>query len=158
MARLLFRSIPGTHQLPKGSYTISVQAYNRQGANADIASSYNAADPKKDVLSYLFGNDAKEKLHHLYEYHYASKEELANNAVQISGTGTELDGQWVPDGVAGGEAAFAFNDRTDYTTTITCYVGEDGNSVSVSPCPPDRIPTTGRCSTISTSNTSARPT
>ena len=51
--------------LPKGSYTISVQAYNRQGANADIASSYNAADPKKDVLSYLFGNDAKEKLHHL---------------------------------------------------------------------------------------------
>lgn len=46
--------------------------------------------------------------------------------MQISGTGTELDGQWIPDGVAGGEAAFAFNDRTDYTTTITCYVGEDG--------------------------------
>lgn len=112
--------------LPKGSYSISVQAYNRQGANADIAPSYNAADPKKDVLSYLFGNEAKEKLHHLYEHHYASKEELANNAVQISGTGTELDGQWIPDGVAGGEAAFAFNDRTDYTTTITCYVGEDG--------------------------------
>ena len=58
--------------LPKGSYSISVQAYNRQGANADIAPSYNTADPKKDVLSYLFGNEAKEKLHHLYEYHYAS--------------------------------------------------------------------------------------
>ena len=78
------------------------------------------------MLSYLFGNDAKEKVRHLYEFHYASNEDLANNGSQISGTGTAIDGQWVPNGVAGGEAAFAFNDRTDYTTTITCYVGEDG--------------------------------
>ena len=82
--------------------------------------------PKKMSFLIFSGTKQKKKLHHLYEHHYASKEELANNAVQISGTGTELDGQWIPDGVAGGEAAFAFNDRTDYTTTITCYVGEDG--------------------------------
>ncbi|WP_337646647.1 hypothetical protein [Paraprevotella clara] len=112
--------------LPKGSYTISVQAYNRQGLNEDIAAGWNQSDPQKDVLSYLFGNDAKEKVRHLYEFHYASNEDLANNGSQISGTGTAIDGQWVPNGVAGGEAAFAFNDRTDYTTTITCYVGEDG--------------------------------
>lgn len=112
--------------LPEGSYKISVQGYNRQGSNADIASSWDPTVPRKDVLSYLFGNDAREKLPHLYEYQYTSAEELANNAAQISGTGTDIDGLYVPDGVAGGEAAFTLNDRTDYESSTTCYVTDNG--------------------------------
>ncbi len=112
--------------LPEGSYRITAQAFGRETGTEGAAIAFNSADPRANVLSYLFGNSARAKVPSVFEHTFASNEELAGNGVQVTNTGTALDGQWVVNGVAGAEAAFAAGDGTNFEVSIDCYVEADG--------------------------------
>ena len=115
--------------LPKGTYKVMVQGFDREAANDVAAPSWDPADPRANVTTYFYGNQTEQKLMHVYEYTSDTDEIFGGTqgsvkGVQITGTGnTALDGKYVCDGTTGGE--LVFNEGL-YDQSLLCYVGDDG--------------------------------
>lgn len=116
--------------LPKGTYKVTMQGFSRPGANNVTAPSWDPADPRAGVTSFVYANQTEQKLMHLYEFTSDTNEIFGGvtndnaNGTQITGTGnTALDGKFVCSGTTGAELVF---NEGHYEQSLLCYVGDDG--------------------------------
>ena len=114
--------------LPAGTYEVSVQGFYRPAGNATWSAAWGVeGDATNDVLAYVYGTTGMAKLPHVADG--LQDETSVEDCAQLTAGGADLEGKYVCNGKKSAELIMA--DGTSYLMTVKCYVGEDGNCVSV---------------------------
>ena len=89
--------------MPSGTYEVTLQGFYRPSWNGTCAEAWGIeGDTTNDILAYAYGNDTQEKLRHVFEC--VQDTNTVNNCEQLTTGGSELEGKWVPNGMASAAA------------------------------------------------------
>ncbi len=120
--------------MPKGSYKLTVQAFERNdkngttaGKSADDYNQYGDAN----LRAVLYADDVQTKVCHIYQY--ATTDLIFSNGGWFSdvNAGTETEPAYIPNGMDGANYHFYNNDKQDYVVNLYFTVKEDGDSVRI---------------------------
>ena len=110
--------------MPSGTYEVTLQGFYRPSWNGTCAEAWGIeGDTTNDILAYAYGNDTQEKLRHVFEC--VQDTNTVNNCEQLTTGGSELEGKWVPNGMASAAAIMTAN-SDNYRVSFKCYVEDDG--------------------------------
>ena len=129
----MYQVIPN---MPKGSYKLTCQAFERNDGIGSYTGSANAA---ADYLNYgdtnlraiLYANDSQTKVCHIYKY--ATTEQVFSDGGWFSdvNAGTDEEPAYIPNGMTGANYHFYQNERQDYVVELYFTVAQDGDSVRI---------------------------
>lgn len=113
--------------LPEGSYEVSANALYRPADNGTCMQAFGLEDdPTNDVLCYLYGNDALEKLPHVFTHTFDTVQAGSGSMVYVklsTPNAPGWDGKWAVDGRLSAGQAFS---EGMFRNTLECYVDADG--------------------------------
>lgn len=122
--------------MPKGSYKLTVQAFERNEGNGTTTGAANAAADYNqygdaNLRAVLYADDVQTKVNHIYKY--ATTDQLFSDGTWWDDTnvGTETEPAYIPNGMPGANYHFYNNDKQDYVVNLYFSVKEAGDSVRI---------------------------
>ena len=114
--------------LPKGSYTLTVQGFERNDAyNTGNLYNYTVENPYAGLTAVLYCNEFEQRLHNIMAFAQPEQVYLGSDLSDV-----ETDMGWIPNGMTGSN--FFFNlkeDRSTYENKINFVLTEDGNDITI---------------------------
>lgn len=122
------------HNMPKGSYKLTAQAFER---NDGVGTTTGAGNAATDYLQYgdanifavLYADDTQTKVNHIYKY--ATADQIFSDGTwwDDKNVGTDAEPAYVPNGMPG--ANYHFYNNPECTVDLYFTVKEDGDSVRI---------------------------
>ena len=114
--------------LPRGSYTLTVQGFERNDAyNAGNLYNYTPEDPYAGLTAVLYCNQFEQRLHNIMAF---AQENQVYSGNELNDVQTDMG--WIPNGMSGSN--FFFNlkeDRSTYENRINFVLTEDGQDITI---------------------------
>lgn len=129
----MYQVIPN---MPKGSYKLTCQAFERNDGVGSYTGASNAASDyanygDANIFAVLYANGTQTKVNHIYKY--ASTDQLFSDGTwwDDKNVGTDETPAYIPNGMPGANYHFYNNDHQDYVVELYFTVANDGDSVRI---------------------------